>query len=62
MIHAGLLSLDGPANETPQADIDAAWHRSVDSRLEDVLHGRVELGSFEATRARFEAKYPASTR
>lgn len=62
VIHAGLLSLDGAEAEVPQDRIDSEWRDEIDSRLEDVLHGRVELGSFEATRARFAAKYPASTR
>ncbi|RNI23827.1 addiction module protein [Flexivirga caeni] len=60
VIHAGLLSLhDGPTEVSP-TDADAAWYAEVDRRLNEVLGGRVKLGSFESTRARFAAKYPAS--
>lgn len=59
VVHAALISLDGGAAEDSQDDIDTAWREEAGSRLEDVLEGRVELGSFEATRARFAAKYPA---
>lgn len=62
VIHAGLLSLDCADAEESQALIDSDWRTEIGSRLEDVLHGRVELGSFEATRARFAAKYPATSR
>jgi len=62
VIHTGLLSLDGGSADAPQDDIDDAWRGEVGSRLDDVLQGRVELGSFEATRAKFAAKYPASAR
>jgi hypothetical protein len=62
VVHAALISLDGGAAEDSQDDIDTAWREEAGSRLEDVLEGRVELGSFEATRARFAAKYPATPR
>ncbi len=62
VIHAGLLSLDGVRAEVSQDDIDAAWRTEVGGRLDDVIEGRVELGSFEATRARFAATYPAASR
>lgn len=62
VIHAGLLSLDGGIADAPQDDIDDAWRGEIGNRLDDVLQGRVELGSFEATRTKFAAKYPASTR
>jgi len=62
VIHTGLLSLDGGSADAPQDDIDDAWRGEVGNRLDDVLQGRVELGSFEATRAKFAAKYPASAR
>ncbi len=62
VIHTGLLSLDGGSVDASQDDIDDAWRGEIDNRLDDVLQGRVELGSFEATRAKFAAKYPASAR
>jgi len=58
VVHAALISLDGDAVEDSQDEIDAAWVEEVGSRLDDVLEGKVELGSFEATRARFAEKYP----
>ena len=60
VVHAALISLDGGANEDSQDELDAAWREEAGSRLDEVLDGSVELGSFEATRARFAAKYPAS--
>ena len=60
VIHAGLL--DGDDSRAPQEEIDAAWHAEIDNRLEDVLHGRVTLGTFETTRQRFAAKYPSAAR
>ena len=62
VIHPGLLSLDGGSANTSQDDIDDAWRGEIGNRLDDVLQDRVELGSFEATRAKFAAKYPASAR
>lgn len=62
VIHTGLLSLDGGSAKASQDDIDDAWRGEISNRLDDILQGRVELGSFEATRARFVAKYPTSTR
>ncbi|MEE6289134.1 addiction module protein [Georgenia sp. MJ173] len=59
VIRAGLLSLDGSTAEGSQDDVDAAWRDEIGSRLDDVLQGRVQLGSFEATRASFAARYPA---
>lgn len=58
VIHMGVLSLDGVSTEVPQVEVDAAWRTEISSRLEDVIEGRVELGSFEATRARFATTYP----
>ena len=62
VIHAGLLSLDGGIADATQDDIDDAWRGEIGNRLDDVLQGRVEMGSFEATHAKFTAKYPASIR
>lgn len=59
VVHAALISLDGGAAEDSQGEIDSAWREEVGGRLDQVLEGKVELGSFEATRARFVAKYPA---
>ena len=46
---ARLLS---PAKE---AEIDAKWRDEVGARLDDILTGRVELVSFEETRAKTRA-------
>ncbi|MEO9015750.1 MAG: addiction module protein [Terrimesophilobacter sp.] len=62
VIHTGLLSLDGGSVDESPDDIDDAWRGEIGNRLDDVLQGRVELGSFEVTRAKFAAKYPASAR
>jgi hypothetical protein len=62
VIHTGLLSLDGGSTDASQDEIDDAWRGEIGNRLDDVLQGRAELGSFEATRAKFAAEYPASTR
>lgn len=59
VIHTGLLSLDGGIDPVEQGEVDAAWRKAIGGRLDDVLNGRVELGTFEQTRARFAAKYPA---
>jgi len=45
-----LLESLGPVDSTPAAEIDAAWARELDTRLDDVLQGRVELSTFEQTR------------
>jgi hypothetical protein len=62
VIHTGLLSLDGGSANAYQGDIDDTWRGEIGNRLDYVLQGRVELGSFEATHAKFAARYPASTR
>lgn len=62
VIRAGLLSLDGDNANASQDDMDEAWRGEVGKRLDDIVQGRVELGSFEATRANFAAKHPASAR
>jgi hypothetical protein len=59
VIHTGLLSLDGDDVVENQAEVDAAWRDEIASRLDDVLGGGVALGTFESTRARFSAMYPA---
>lgn len=62
VVHTALLSLDGDPDEVSQADVDAAWRTEIGSRLDEVLQGHAELGSFEATRAKFAAQFPAHTR
>lgn len=61
VIYSGLLSLDGGLGPVEQREVDGAWRGEVGDRLDDVLSGRVELGTFEQTQARFAAKYPAPT-
>ena len=60
VVHAALISLDGDVAEDSQDQIDTAWRDEVSSRLDEVLDGKVELGTFETTQARFAAKYPMS--
>lgn len=62
VIHTGLLSLDGGSAKASQDDVDDAWRGEIGNRLDAILQGRVELGSFEATRAKFATRYPTSTR
>jgi hypothetical protein len=62
VIHAGLLSLDGGIAEDAQDQIDEMWHGEIGTRLDDILQGNVALGSFEATCAKFAAKYATSAR
>ena len=62
VIHAGLLSLDGDDGGATDAELDATWRTEIDNRLEDVLHERVTLGTFESTRQRFAAEYPSTAR
>lgn len=62
VIHSGLLSLDGGSSDGDQDQIDGLWHGEIGARLDDILQGNVALGSFEATRAKFAAKYPTSAR
>lgn len=59
VIHTGLLSLDGGLDPIEEADVDLAWRHEIGSRLDEVLAGRAELGSFEETYARFVAGHPA---
>lgn len=61
VIHTGLLSLDGGLDSVEQGEVDAAWRDEIGTRLDDVLNGEVELGTFEQTYARFAAKHPAPT-
>jgi len=57
VIRAGLISLEGDDSRAPQEENDAAWRAELDNRLDDVLHGRGTLGTFEPTRPRFAATY-----
>ena len=57
-----IVVIDGGSTDASQDEIDDAWRGEIGNRLDDVLQGRAELGSFEATRAKFAAEYPASTR
>jgi hypothetical protein len=59
VIHTGLLSLDGGLGPVEQPEAEAAWRDEIGARVDDLLNGQVELGSFEQTYARFAAKHPA---
>lgn len=51
VVHRLLASLH-PEPDESQRDLDAAWRREVSVRLDGILNGRVEAGSFEETRTR----------
>ncbi len=52
--HRLLASLH-PADDAPQGDIDAAWRGEIGARIDDILDGKVDLTSFEQTRAKARA-------
>ncbi|WP_029144782.1 addiction module protein [Microbacterium luticocti] len=49
--HRLLASLH-PAGDASQSEIDDAWHDEIGSRVDEILNGRVELSTFEQTRAK----------
>lgn len=58
VIRRGLRSLDSGQDRTDQHAIDDEWSEELSRRAEDVVEGRVELGTFAATRAEFERRHP----
>ncbi|HMS38131.1 MAG TPA: addiction module protein [Arachnia sp.] len=54
VVHRLLASLH-PGDGSSEAEIDAKWRDEVGARLDDILTGRVELVSFEETRAKTRA-------
>lgn len=52
--HRLLASLQ-PEEGSEQVEVDAAWREEIGSRVDDILNGKVELGSFEETRAKARA-------
>lgn len=57
VIRRGLLSLDDD-EDAEARDRDAAWREEIMRRTDEILHDRIELGSFEQTHARFCAEHP----
>jgi hypothetical protein len=49
--HRLLASLH-PEEGVDQPEVGAAWRDEIGSRVDDILNGKVELGSFEQTRAK----------
>ena len=60
VVPAALISFDGGAAGDSQDEIDVAWRDEVAGRLAEAVQGTVALGSFEATRAEFAARYPSA--
>jgi hypothetical protein len=52
--HRLLASLH-PEDSADQSEVDASWHEEIGSRVDEILNGKVELGSFEETRAKARA-------
>lgn len=52
--HRLLASLHS-AEPADQPEVDAAWRDEIASRVDDILNDKVELGSFEETRAKARA-------
>lgn len=52
--HRLLASLH-PEEDADQLAVDAVWREEIGSRVDAILNGKVELGSFEETRAKARA-------
>ena len=52
--HRLLASLH-PADDASQSEIDDVWRDEIGSRVDDILHSRVELSTFEQTREKVRA-------
>lgn len=52
--HRLLASVESEGDES-QAEIDAAWRDEIGSRVDDILSGKVELVTFEESRAKARA-------
>ena len=52
--HRLLASLH-PHDDAPEPEIDADWRAEIGSRVDRILNGEIELGSFESTRAKARA-------
>lgn len=52
--HRLLASLH-PEDAEAQPEVDSAWLEEIDSRVDDILAGEVELVSAEESRARVQA-------
>lgn len=50
-----LLASLRPEDSASQPEIDAAWRDEIGSRVDDVLNGKVELSTFEQSRANAQA-------
>lgn len=58
VIREGLRSLDDEREDTPSNTVDDAWHSELERRVNDIVEGRVALGTFEATRTEFVDRHP----
>ncbi len=58
VIRRGLRSLD-EGDAAPEGTVAAdEWRDELKRRADDVVEGRVELGTFAATKAEFERRHP----
>lgn len=58
VIRLGLRSLEGGHDQGEAGAAEGEWRDEVSRRVDDVVEGRVELGTFAATRAEFERRHP----
>jgi len=61
VIRASPLSTESGIADNAQDQIDDTWRGEIGNRLDDVLHGKVELESFEEPRDKFARTYPTSS-
>jgi hypothetical protein len=47
-----LLASVHPEESADQSRVDASWRDEIGARVDDIVNGKVELGSFEETRAK----------
>lgn len=58
VIRLGLRSLDGGHDQGEPGAAEGEWLDELSRRVDDVDEGRIELGTFAATRAEFERRHP----
>ena len=58
VIRRGLQSLDDGQDSVAEISAQDEWREEISRRVDDVVEGRVELGTFAATKAEFERRHP----
>lgn len=61
VIRRGLQSLDEERDPAAEVAAQDEWREEISRRVDDVVEGRVELGTFADTRAEFERRHPRDT-